>query len=58
MNEENNGEQPIITMGSVISISYFEDNNVFMYVDGHIKSKVMIKNFTSLTSKSSKSAFL
>ena len=36
-------------MGSIISLSHFEDPNAFIYIDGHIKQKVSVRNFSSLS---------
>ena len=34
-----------INIGSIISISHFQDNNAFIMSDGHINKEVMLKNF-------------
>ncbi len=31
--------------GAIISISHFQDPNAFLYADGHVKQKIVLKNF-------------
>lgn len=51
------GSQRFITMGSIISLSHFEDRNSFIFIDGHIKQKVMVRNFGFLSGKLSDENF-
>ncbi|EAR98945.2 MIR domain protein (macronuclear) [Tetrahymena thermophila SB210] len=49
--QQGGGGQRYITMGSVISLSHLEDNDSFIFIDGHIKQKVMVRNFGFLSGK-------
>lgn len=44
-------------MGSIISLSHFEDSSAFVFIDGHIKQKVMVRNFGFLSGKLSDENF-
>lgn len=38
-------------MGSIISLSHFEDPNAFIYINGHTKNKVFVRNFRTLSGR-------
>lgn len=45
-NEENYYKPPHIKYGSIISISHFQDENAYVYADGHVKRDVTLKSFS------------
>ncbi|KAL4438400.1 hypothetical protein ABPG74_009439 [Tetrahymena malaccensis] len=44
--EDNVQKPPHIRYGSIISISHFQDDNAFIYADGHVKKDITLKSFS------------